>query len=65
MPKIKTHKGAAKRLRKTGTGKVVHRKTGQGHFNSRDSGNKTKSKRRDVSLHGTSSDIAARLIPYK
>jgi len=25
MPKLKTHKGAAKRFRKTGTGKVVRR----------------------------------------
>jgi large subunit ribosomal protein L35 len=50
MPKTKTHKGAAKRFRKTGSGKIVHRKTGQDHFNARESGNTGTAKRRDVSL---------------
>jgi ribosomal protein L35 len=30
MPKLKTHKGAAKRFKKTGTGKIV-----RGHANAR------------------------------
>lgn len=32
MPKIKTHKGAAKRFKKTGTGKVARRKSGARHI---------------------------------
>lgn len=51
MPKMKSHKGAVKRFKKTGSGKIMHRKTGQDHFNSRESGKTTKSKRRDVSLN--------------
>jgi len=32
MPKMKTHKGAAKRFKKTGSGKVVRHKAGMGHL---------------------------------
>jgi large subunit ribosomal protein L35 len=32
MPKMKTHSGAAKRFRKTGSGKFVHKKEGMGHL---------------------------------
>ena len=32
MPKMKTHRGAAKRFRVTGTGKVVRRKAYRSHL---------------------------------
>ena len=32
MPKLKTHKGASKRFKKTGTGKVVRRKAMARHI---------------------------------
>jgi len=32
MPKQKTHKGAAKRIKKTGTGKLLIRPAGGGHL---------------------------------
>jgi large subunit ribosomal protein L35 len=32
MPKIKTHKGAARRFYITGTGKVMHRKGSRSHL---------------------------------
>ncbi len=32
MPKIKTHKSTAKRFRRTGTGKLVHRHQGASHL---------------------------------
>ncbi len=32
MPKMKTHSGAAKRFKITGTGKVVRRKAGMNHI---------------------------------
>lgn len=35
MPKIKTHKGAAKRFKVTGTGKLVHQQGRRGHFRRR------------------------------
>jgi large subunit ribosomal protein L35 len=33
MPKMKTHSGAKKRFKLTGSGKVMHRKAGKGHLN--------------------------------
>ena len=33
MPKMKTHSGAKKRFRFTGTGKIMHRKAGKMHLN--------------------------------
>lgn len=35
MPKMKTHKGAAKRFRLTGSGKVVQAQGRRGHFRRR------------------------------
>ncbi len=32
MPKMKTHRGAAKRFRKTGTGKIVRSKNNKQHI---------------------------------
>ena len=32
MPKMKTHSGAAKRFRLTGTGKVMRRRANRGHL---------------------------------
>jgi large subunit ribosomal protein L35 len=32
MPKMKTHKGAAKRFKRTGSGKIVRNKQGMGHL---------------------------------
>jgi large subunit ribosomal protein L35 len=32
MPKLKTHKGASKRFKKTGTGKIMRRHSGSRHI---------------------------------
>ena len=48
--KLKTRKTISKRIRVTKTGKVIKRKAGQDHFNSRESGNVTRNKRRDIKL---------------
>ncbi|MBW2269020.1 MAG: 50S ribosomal protein L35 [Deltaproteobacteria bacterium] len=32
MPKMKTHRGAAKRFKRTGTGKIVRRKANKQHI---------------------------------
>lgn len=65
MPKIKTHRGAAKRFNKTGTGKVTHAKAFKQHILT----SKTAKRRRD--LRGTTLVSAAdtprleKMIPYK
>lgn len=53
MPKLKTSKTAIKRFKITGTGKLLKRRAGQDHFNSRESGRTTKNKRRDIEAHKT------------
>jgi large subunit ribosomal protein L35 len=65
MPKNKTHKGTAKRLRKTKSGKILHRTSGQDHFNSRETGKVKKNKRRDSSLHATSKKLRSLIIHAK
>lgn len=45
--KQKTHKALAKRVTVTKRGTVLKRRAGQDHFNSRESGNTTRNKRRD------------------
>lgn len=32
MPKMKTHSGAKKRIKVTGTGKLMRRQVGRGHY---------------------------------
>jgi len=62
MPKIKTHKATAKRFMVKKSGKITQRKAGQGHFNSRESGNTTRTKRRDVGLHSSLTKTVKTLI---
>jgi ribosomal protein L35 len=45
--KQKTNKRIAKTFWVSGSGKLMRRKTGQAHFNSRESSNTTTNKRRD------------------
>lgn len=63
MPKQKTHKGATKRLRKTASGKLMQRGSGQGHFNSRESGKTTKNKRRDVEMSSANNNLK-KILPH-
>ena len=51
MPKMKTNKRVAKTFWKTGSGKLMRRKAGQAHFNSRERSNTSMNKRRDESMH--------------
>ncbi len=65
MPKLKTHRGAAKRFKKTATGKFVRSKAFKQHILT------SKSRGRKRSLRGTTvvadADAArlARMLPYK
>lgn len=64
MPKVKTHQGTAKRIKKTKTGKLMTRATGQDHFNARETGKTVKNKRRDLNLGKVHQKLKS-LIPYK
>ncbi len=64
MPKIKTHKATAKRFKRTGSDKLMKRKSGQDHFNSRESGKTTRQKRLDINTSNTISKTVKVLTPY-
>jgi large subunit ribosomal protein L35 len=61
---MKTHKATAKRVKITSTGKVIKRKAGQDHFNSRESGNVTRNKRTDIKMPKTLEKTIKSLLPY-
>lgn len=67
MPKIKTHKATAKRLRvkksKKGT-KILKRTDGQDHFNARQSGKKKRNKRSDNTLAKAMQKTILRAMPH-
>jgi large subunit ribosomal protein L35 len=50
MPKQKTNKALIKKIKVTKTGKVLRRKTGQNHFNSKDTGKTGRNKKKDLRL---------------
>lgn len=65
MPKLKTRKSVAKKVKVTGTGKLKRRSTGQNHYNSRNTGDETRSKRKDQSIFKTEEqNIIKRALPY-
>jgi len=65
MPKIKTNKGAAKRFRLTGTGKIKRQKAYKSHILTKKSP-KRKRKLRGVTLiNKCDNKNIRRLIPYK
>lgn len=55
MPKAKTHSGASKRFRKTGTGKIVRQKAGARHLLEHKSSRRTRrlSGRTEVAANDT------------
>lgn len=64
MPKIKTHRGAAKRFKKTGSGKIKRSKAYASHL----LGDKSPKRKRNLRKAGLVSEVEthriARLIPY-
>lgn len=62
---MKTHKATAKRIRVTKSGKMIKRKAGQAHFNSRESGKVTRNKRTDMIVTSTLRKGIQRQLPYQ
>lgn len=64
MPKLKTHKATAKRLHVTKRKKLLHRASGQDHFNAREAGKITTRKRRDRRVPATDGRNLRERLPY-
>lgn len=62
MPKIKTHKGAAKRLKTTGSGKLMKRRAYKSHFLSKKSGARKREFAKDHGIDSTQVKTAKRML---
>ena len=65
MPKLKTHKGAAARFSKTGTGKIMQTKGGKSHFRRRKSARAKGAYDEMTPMDKTNSRRITKLLPYK
>lgn len=64
MPKIKTHRGAAKRFKVTGTGKIVRNKAFKRHLLTSKPSKRTRALRKDTLVHDAQYDNIKKLLPY-
>lgn len=62
--KQKTHKATSKRIRITQSKKIIRRQAGQDHFNARDKGIKTRSKRKNLEASSSDTKRIAKLLPH-
>ncbi len=65
MPKIKTHRGAAKRFKVTGTGKILRRKANKSHLLTGKPSKRTRNLRHAAVVDETMYKAIKTLIPYK
>ena len=62
MPKMKTHSGAKKRLRLTGSGKVMRRRASRAHYLEHKSSTRTRRLANDVTLSPADTKKMKRLL---
>jgi large subunit ribosomal protein L35 len=65
MPKIKTNRGAAKRFKTTGSGKIVRNKAFANHILTKKSTKRKRNLRKSGLVDSSNSKQVARLIPYR
>ena len=63
-PKQKSHRGAAKRFRVTGSGRFKHRHAFRSHHFSAKNGKRGRALRKDGMVDERDSDRVERLLPY-
>jgi large subunit ribosomal protein L35 len=65
MPKMKTHSGAKKTFRVTGSGKVMHERAGKRHLLERKSSRVTRRLSKDATANDRNAFSAKRLLGMK
>ncbi len=65
MPKIKSHRGVAKRFKITANGKVRHKKPGQRHLLTGMDSGRGRQMRKSHYLNKVDGDVIKALIPYR
>ena len=63
MPKIKTNRAAAKRFKKTGSGKIVYRKSGANHILTKKTTKRKRSLRKGHLVDKTNKKTIRLLLP--
>ncbi len=64
MPKMKTHRGAAKRFKTTGSGKIARRKAYKSHILEKKSANRKRNLRKGTLVHDADQARVKRMLPY-
>ena len=64
MPKMKTHRGAAKRFKKTGTGKLKRAKAFKSHILTKKSAKRKRNLRKTSYVSTTQEKAMKKLLPY-
>ncbi|MBL7213342.1 MAG: 50S ribosomal protein L35 [Desulfobacteraceae bacterium] len=64
MPKMKTNRGAAKRFKTTGSGKIVRNKAFSSHILTKKGAKRKRNLRKSGMVDSTNKKQVARLIPY-
>lgn len=64
MPKLKTRKSVSKKIKISKNRKAMRRYTKQNHFNSRQTGNFKRKKRRDIELFKADEKNVLKTLPY-
>jgi len=62
MPKMKTNKAVAKRIKITSSGKILRRRSGSGHLKSTKTPNRIRRFRKDVALSSGFAKIARKMV---
>ena len=64
MPKMKTHRGAAKRFKKTGTGKLKRAKAFKSHILTKKTTKRTRNLRKTGYVSASQEKVMKKLVPY-
>ncbi len=64
MPKIKTNRAAAKRFKKTGTGKIVRGRANKSHILTKKPAKRMRRLRQTTLVHSTNMKSLNRMMPY-
>jgi large subunit ribosomal protein L35 len=63
MPKMKTHRGAAKRFRKTASGKIVRSKSNKQHILTKKSSRRKRRLRKSVAVSSVDAKRVEQMLP--
>ncbi len=64
MPKMKTHRGAAKRFKKTGSGKISRQKANKQHILTKKTTKRKRGLRQDTLISEADAPRVRKMLPY-